>query len=90
MAGFTIHDRPALLSAALGVMTSAVFMAATSPILALPSALGANLVLSLGGAFETITTGVVLYGRRKWDDRGLKRDFSKSINALGDMSARGG
>ena len=74
----------AQVGGALGVMTSAVFMAATSPILALPSALAASLVLSLGGAFETITTGAVLYGRRRWDDHGVKREFGKAIAALAD------
>lgn len=77
----------AQMGGALGVVTSAIFMAATSPVLALPSALGANLVLSLGGAFETITTGAVLYGRRKWDDRGVKNEFKRAIADLGDPSA---
>ena len=71
---------------ALGVATSALFMAAASPVLALPSALTVNLVLSLGGAFETITTGVVLFGRKKWDDRGVRRTFHKAISSLNDRA----
>ena len=67
---------------ALGVGTSAVFMAAMSPVLGLQSALMSNVVLSLGGAFETITTGAVLFGRQAFEDWGLRRSFRRAIDEV--------
>lgn len=72
----------AQMGGALGVGTSAIFMALASPILSLPSALAVNLVLSLGGAFETITTGVVLFGRRSYDERQMKGEFKSATKDL--------